>query len=179
MLRAVLAVVLAAAMLAVTAPALDAARTARADRVAADELWAVGSAAEELAREEDPVPVGSASARRAVALSVPDSAPTRAEVAAIAVGGVPTTRRPENRTRAADTERSDVLAYRLAGGEWCVRRVGVDLRLVRDGRVLRDRRALVRRGGTHGLTLRLVRYRGRPTVVVSTARDERGPGPEV
>lgn len=167
MLRVVLALALAAAILAVVTPALEDARTTRADRLTARELDRVESAARALVREESP------GARRTVRISVPGESPTTAPVAFVALGGLPG--ESEQRVE-ADTANRDLLAYRLAGGSVNVRRIPVDLRVAPGGEGVglsdetaeSDDRALVLSGGeSYLLTLRLVRTDGRPVVVAS------------
>lgn len=164
MLRAVLAVALAAAILAATFPALDSARTTRAETLTATELDRVEATGESLVREEDAVALDAAGARRTLSVSVPDASPTSAAVAYVSLGGVPGDEPLADSV--ADGNASDLLAYRLAGGDRRVRQVGFDLRVVRNGRVLGDDRQLVLRGDDRRLTFRLVRLDGRPTVLV-------------
>jgi hypothetical protein len=172
----VLAVALAAAMLAVVTPALEDARATRTERLAARELGRVEAAAEALAREESP------GARRTLSVSLPGESPTAAPLAFVALGGVPNAKSGEN-GEMTDGAGRDLLAYRIAGGSTVVRRIGVDLRVVRDGqRVESDAQPLVLRDGeSYRLVLRLVRVRGRPTVVVgvrdSSARRALGKPP--
>jgi hypothetical protein len=75
----------------------------------------------------------------------------------------------DSSTADSSTAERDVLAVRVAGGRRHIRRVGVDLRVVRDGtRSTADSRALVLRdGGTHEVTLRLVGLGGHRVVVIS------------
>lgn len=169
MLRVVLAVALAVALLAVVTPALEDARGERTRRLTARELDRVASAAQLLAREESP------GARRTLAVSFPGESPTAAPIAFVSLGAVPNSTACGGVTP-ADTAASDVLAYRIAGGEHRVRRVGVDLRVVRGGqRVESDSQTLVLRGDeTYRLVLRLVRIRGRLTVVVNVANSMPG-----
>lgn len=166
MIRLVLAVALAAAILTVVTPALENAKTARTERLADRELGRVASAAETLVREESP------GARRTLSISLPGKSPTSAPLAFVSLGGVPDgaerTAQP-----VADSPARDVLAYRIAGGPTVVRRVGVDLRVRRGSETTdSDARSLVLRGSeTFRLTLRLVRIRGRPTVVVGVGTE--------
>lgn len=162
MLRLVLAVALAAALLAVVTPALEDARATRTERLTARELGRIESAAEALVHEESP------GARRTLTVSLPARSPTAAPLAFASLGGIPDRTAAGATSETADTSGWDLLAYRIAGGSTVVRRVGVDLRVVRDGEtVASDSRALVLSGGeTYRLTLRLVRIRGRLTVVV-------------
>lgn len=165
MLRTVLAVALAVALLAVTTPALDDARSARTDRLTTRELDRVESAAMALVREEAP------GARRTLTVSLPGRSPTAAQLAFVALGGVPEGTAAARAKQAAglDAAESDVVAYRLAGGRTRVRRLGVDLRIIREGTVVADdSQALVLHGGeTYRLTLRLVRIDGRVVVTVA------------
>lgn len=160
MLRAVLAVGLAVALLAASLPPIDRARRDTADANVRSQLERLATAARELAADNDPVPVGSAGARRVVTITVPDRGWGAAEVAHVAIGGV-----TGNTT--TDPRGSDVLAWRLTGGPRRSLRVeGVDLFAVADGRVTPDAQALVLRGGRHVLELALVRHRGRSVVLV-------------
>lgn len=171
MLRAVLGVALAVALVATATPALEDARADRTERLTERELGRVGTAAETLAREEAP------GARRTLTLSLPDDSPTAVPLAFVALGGLPDGASAVGRTAVSDTEATtatdtverDVLAFRVAGGPRHVRRVEADLRVGReDGRPVEDSRALVLRGGgTYEVTLRLVRLDGRRTVIVS------------
>jgi hypothetical protein len=162
-LRAVLGVALAVALVAAATPALEDARTERTERLAERELSRVGTAAETLAREEAP------GARRTLTLSFPDRSPTAARLDYVALGGLPSGASAVEKSSVTDTDERDVLAVRVAGGRRRICRVGVDLRVVRDGtRSTADSRPLVRRdGGTHAVTLRLVRLDGHRVVVVS------------
>jgi len=162
-LRVVLGVALAVALVAAATPALEDARTDRTERLAERELGRVGTAAESLAREEAP------GARRTLTLSLPADSPTAAPVAYVALGGLPAGVSAVEESAVTDTAERDVLAVRVAGGRRHVRRVGVDLRVVRDDtRSTADSRALVLRdGGTHEVTLRLARLGGHRVVVVS------------
>ena len=144
MLRVVLSVALAAALLATVAPALDDARATRTERLTERELGRVESAALTLAREEEP------GARRILRISLPEDSPTTAPLAFVALGGVP------DEVASADTADDDLFAYRVAGGRTRVRRIEADLRVVREGETVEsDSRALVlRAGGIYRLTLR-------------------------
>jgi hypothetical protein len=160
--RALLGVALAVALVAVATPALEDARTDRTERLAERELSRVGTAAETLVREEAP------GARRRLTLSLPGESPTATSLTYVALGGLPDGV-SDSETAVTDTGERDVLAFRVADGRRHVRRAGVDLRVVRDGtRSTADSRALVLRGGgTYEMTLRLVRLHERRIVVVS------------
>mgnify|MGYP000438608642 CR=1 FL=1 len=164
MLRLVLAVALAVALVAAATPALDDARATRTERLAERELDRIEAAATTLASEDAP------GARRTLAVSLPDRSPTTAALDVVAIGGVPDEESVQGQSvRANDSAERDVMAFRVAGAPRHVRRVGTDLRVVRDGAVAEsDATALVLRGGeSYAVTLRLVRLDGRPTVVVS------------
>ncbi|USZ68908.1 hypothetical protein NGM10_04025 [Halorussus salilacus] len=181
MIRTVLAVVLAAALVGVATPALDAARTTRSERLTAAELGRVETAAEGLVAEETPAGPGGPGPRRTLEIELPGDSPTTAPVAYVAFGGRPG-------ESVADTGRTDAVAFRVAGGRHHVHRVGVDLRVAgrdevagRDrvtvrnggespprGRLAADARPLVLRGGAaYRLVLRLREDDGRPTVVLA------------
>jgi hypothetical protein len=162
-LRVVLGVALAAALLAATTPALDDARATRTERLAERELDRVARAAVTLASEEAP------GARRTLTVSLPGDSPT-ARPLAVALGGVPDGEEGPagGGTAVADTAERDVFAVRVAGGRWTVRRVEADLRASKEDRIVGDDRPLVLRGGeTYAVTLRLRRLDGRRVVVVS------------
>ncbi|UPV73320.1 hypothetical protein M0R89_12275 [Halorussus limi] len=164
MLRLVLGVALAAALVAAVTPALDGARATRTERLAERELDRVAAAATTLAAEDAP------GARRTLTVSLPARSPTSAPLAVVALGGVPDGELPEGDPSAVtDSAERDVFAFRVADAPRQVRRVGTDLRAVRDGAVAEsDAAVLVLRGGkTYKVTLRLVPLDGRRTVVVS------------
>lgn len=170
MLRAVLGVVLAAALLGVVTPALDDARATRTERLAERELDRVASAAVTLEREEAP------GARRTLTVALPGGSPTAAPLAVVALGGLPAEWSANGPATVADADDRDVFAFRVAGGRRHVRRVGTDLRVRREGRIADDERPLVLRGGdTYAVTLRLRRLDGQRVVVVSV-REASGGG---
>lgn len=172
MLRLVLAVALAAVILAVVAPALQDARATRTERLTARELGRIESAAETLAHEESP------GARRMLTVSFPARSPTAAPLAFASLGGVPDRTAAGVTSRTADSAEQDLLASQITGAKTVIRRVEVDMRVVRDGETAAsDSQALVLAGGeTYRLTLRLVRIRGRPTVIVGVGRSLPGSG---
>lgn len=173
MLRAVLAVALAVALLAASLPAVDRARRDHADSQVRGQLERLATAARTLAARNDPVPVGNAGATRTVTLRLPARGWRSAGVAYVAIGGV-----PGNVT--TDTPDGDVLAWRLAGGPTRVVRVeDVAVHTVADGRVAPDGRPLVvHEPGRHRVELSLVRHRGRPLVLVRRFKSEDGTSPE-
>lgn len=152
MIRAVLAVALAAAILSLSLGAIDDARVANADariEAGADRLVA---AAEALAATDQPVPPGRPGARRVLELSLPARTWSAAGVDAVEVGALPG--RPAGRGG---------VAWTVPGGPRRVLRVeGVALRgSTPDGTLV------LRRSGTHRLVLALVERDGRRVVVVS------------
>lgn len=84
MIRAVLAVLLASALLGATLPALDDARRERASVTVAEQTQTIERTARRLARTDDPT--GDAGARRVVTLSLPASDWTTAAVETLSIG---------------------------------------------------------------------------------------------
>jgi hypothetical protein len=168
-IRAVLSVTLAAALLAAALPALDdAARTRTAATVEADaeHLRDVATA---LATTDDAVPADRPGARRVVTVRLPPDSLATAPVEHLAVGGRPDAAAAPGSATAVTglpTDAPDVLAYRLAGRPTQTVRVPVDLRTPGGPVVLRE-------AGTHRLTLGLVRDEQGVSVVV-----RRTDGPE-
>lgn len=158
MLRTVLAVLLAVALLAVAAPGIEQARADRTAALVEGELTRIAERATGLAAEETG---GAAPARRTVSLSLPDGV-AAAPVAYVAIGGVP------GCGAARDTAHGDVVAYRLEGGEPMVRHLPVDLRVATDRTVDDDDEPLVLRGDAR-LRLTLDVRDGVRTVLVERA----------
>ena len=163
--RTALAVVLAVAVCGLAAPAVEDARTTAAERSVEGELGRLSRAMHSVAGD-DAVPIGRRGARRVVTLALPPASPTSSGVAFVALGGVPGRRHPKD-------VRGDVLSHRAAGGRVRVRRVPFDVRVAvrNDGWQVRSdvRPLVVRRSGRTRILLRLVRYRGRSTVLVARA----------
>lgn len=170
MLRAVLAVAIAAALLAVSLPPIDAARRDNADSAMRRTLEHLETVTENLERNNDPVPVGSAGATRTVTVRIPARGWHGVEVTRVTIGGL-------KGADAADTNGSDVFGWRLRGGPRHVLRVDrVDIHAVAAGTVLPDDRPLVLgEPGRHVLELRLVRLEGNPVVLVRRFKPENGP----
>lgn len=171
MLRTVLAVLLAVAILGIANPAIDDARGTRSDHLVRGELATVERTIQALDETEPAMPVGRAGARRVRTVDVPERSRTSAAVARVTVGGVP------NRIAAADAERSDVLSYtRPNGSRKTIQLNGVDLRVAhyRDEQlqVESDDAPLVLRPGTHRLVFRPVRIDGRRVILVHRLRVE-------
>lgn len=157
MLRVVLAVVLALALLGVARPVVDDARAERTGRLAEGELARVTERATGLAGSEETGPGGAP--RRVVTLSVPDGGLAAAPIDFVAIGGVPVC------GTSRDTPHGDVVAYRVQGGDTRVGHVPVDLRVVTDDRVRGDEDPLVLRGDAR-VSLSLVDSEGGRTVLV-------------
>ena len=156
MLRAVLAVLLAAALVGVSMGALQDARQTRSDRLAAGEVGALRDAAVGLQQSAAPAPRAAVAARRVVDVAVPTGGFTEAPVAYVAVGGRPGKPVP------GDDGGSDVVAYRLADGPPRTTRLPVDVRAAGRGG---DDTPLVLRGPAR-VALSLVERRDRPVVLV-------------
>jgi hypothetical protein len=155
-LRVVLAVLLAAALLTAATPAVQGARErATADR-ATSSLSRVSERATGLAATDEVTPRGAA--KRHLRLALPDGGFGHAPLEYLSIGGVPDCGTPR------DTDAGDVVAYQVRGGEPRVVHVPVDLRVVTDGRVRDDDESLVLHGDA-SLTLALVDVGG-PTVLV-------------
>ena len=146
MLRLVLAVVLAGALLAATIPALEDGRATATDRRLRGELTSLRNVARELARTNDPVAPGRRGARRVVVLTVPDGV-AAASVAYVELGG----------------DGGSTLAYALAGGPRHELRLGgLDVRTTGSG----SGPLVLREGGRYRLALELVGVDDGPAIVV-------------
>lgn len=143
-IRAVVSVALAAALLAVSLPAVDRARIQHADARIAGEVDRLETVARSLARENDLVDHGPP-ASAGVTLHLPTQSWGASDVVGFRI-------RPPGATR-------DV-SWRIRGGEQHARRLsGVTVAGPPTGLVLRD-------GGRHRLVLELRRRGGDRTVVV-------------
>lgn len=170
MLRAVLAVAVAVALLGVALPAVDRAAVGRGQSLLAGDVERLVRAVERLAADSDPVPPGARGARVVVALRLPRRSWTTAPVDYVTVGAARRGDAPDGRGR-------DVVAYRVAGGHERTVGVAVDLRAVADGRPAPDDSPLVlRTPGRHVLALRLVRLDGHAVVVVGRLGEGSVPG---
>lgn len=156
MIRVALAVLLAAALLGATTPAIEDARVTATDRALGADLSRVGAAAETLTARHDAVRPGTGPARRTVELVVPGASWGRARATVTLETG------PD----------SGCLAWRVGDAPPRTRRVDVELRTWRDGAVVAGE---LRLGpGTHWLVLSLVRVDGRPAVVIRTFKSDAG-----
>lgn len=159
--RVLLTVVVAAALVAVAVPLVEDARRETARTAGERALDRVADGVRALVARSDPTT--GPGARRTVTVRVPGATAGRMAVRWVAVGGLPGPRTP------AEPPGTDLLAYRVAGSVRVLRLTAADLRVrTAEGR-LGDGEPLVLRGRT-----RLVlRYRTGPTgpvVVVSAER---------
>lgn len=159
MLRVVVAVALAVALLGVSQPAIEDARANAAERAVERELVEIERAIADL-RMEAAVPYGQPGARRVVVLDLPERSFGSAGVAYVAVGGLP---------NGDGDGGSNLLAYGVADRPPTVLRLDADLRVERSrGGVewLDDDPLVLRDGGRHRLAFVPVRSDGRRVVVV-------------
>lgn len=164
MLRVVVSVVLALALLGISQPAIEQARETAAERAVVRELARVETAIAEL-RTEDAVPYGQPGARRVVTLSLPTRAFASAGVEYVSIGAPPDKRSND----------SDLLASRVSGRSPQAIRVEADLRVERSrgkARWLADEPVLIRTGGRVRLVLTPVRHEGKRIIVVQQGREE-------
>ncbi|SIQ91237.1 hypothetical protein SAMN05421858_0789 [Haladaptatus litoreus] len=165
-IRVVLAVILVVALCSVSYPAIEAARTTRAEHHAAGELATVENALLDLSTESA-VSMGHPGARSVVALSITTESKSSSQIEYIAVGGVPGSKHGKD-------AHGDVLAYRV-GDETHVRYVPFDLRVAHGGQkhghdwhLEADRTPLVVRDtGRTEIVFRLVERRGKHLVLVT------------
>lgn len=169
--RVLLAVVLAAALVATAAPAVDTARIARAEHAGDATLDDLAAAVAELQHTE-PAPSVDLAARRVVRVRLPPGAAGTEPVLSVGEGF---------RESIADGPRSDVFAYRVAG-RTRLRRVHVDVRVRRPSggrstsRLSSDDQGLRVEDGTT-LVLSYVERDGRPTILVREFIPEDGTNP--
>jgi len=154
MLRAVMAVTLATALLAVSMPAIDGARADRADASARAAAERIESAARDLQATDGAVPPGTAGARRVVTVRLPERTWTSERLQFLAVGGRPDSPVAHDRTAVAWQVPGRTLQLRNCPGIRLEHRDGDD-----DPLVLRE-------PGRHRLVLRLVRVNGTRIVTV-------------
>lgn len=162
MIRVVLAVVLAAALVGASLPAVEDARATRAARTAERGAAALRDAATGLVRESDPVPHGIAvvGAHASVRVRVPAPALADAGLTYLAVGGHP------DRSLRIDGPASDAVVYRVGDRPPRIVPFPVDLRAIRAGRLRGDAVPLVLRGDAR-LRLGYVRVDGGSAVTVA------------
>lgn len=169
MLRVVLAVLLAVALLGVAEPAVETARVERSAASVEGDLAAVETAARDLTTTADPATELDVAARRTVTVEVPDGSPTTAPVSFVAIGGLPdgSTASPPEQTDSA------VLAYHVDGATH-VRRVPFAIRtLGPDGGLRPPGEPLVLRE-TRQITLLLLERDGDLVLAVTTGEPDVG-----
>jgi hypothetical protein len=158
MLRVVVAVVLASALLAASLPGMELAAHERSEATLTAEADRLRTAIADLRHRESAVATGTG-ARRVVTVEIPARSRTAAGVAALALGGVPGRGGPDERT-AAD------LAWRVDGGEVATRRLpGVRVVHYRDGRVV-DEPLVLEAPGDHRLALTRIERDGERLIAV-------------
>lgn len=145
MLRAVVAVVLASALLAASLPGVELATHGRSEATLTADADRLRTAIADLRHRESAVGAATG-ARRVVAVEIPARSRTADSVAGLALGGVPW---PEGQD-----ERSAVdLAWRVDGEDVTTRRLpGVRVVHYRDGRVV-DEPLVLEAPGEHRLAL--------------------------
>lgn len=146
MLRVVVAVALATALLGASMPAVESARTDHAHGRVDIELEALAATAARLQDRNDPVPPDVQGASRTVVVHLPDGAWTSGDIAYLVVPG-PTSKYPPGTVR-----------YRVAGGRERTRSTGVPLVGPPGG--------LRMAGGRHRLVLEYTRRADEPVVLV-------------
>jgi hypothetical protein len=161
MLRAVMAVVLATALLATSLPVLDAARRDHTAGTVRAQLDRIETAVADLRTREEAVPPETAGARRVVTVSLPARSWTDAGVSYLAIGGSPRESVPGDRERAE-------IAWQVRGGPLQERRIpGAVVEPGTRG----DEPLVLREPGTHRLALSLVDRCGQRVVVVRRLSD--------
>lgn len=151
--RLVLAVVVAAALLGAAVPVVEDARHDLATTIADRSVQTLADAVDDLHRSSDPVPRGVPGPIRVVQVEVPADG-------TITVGAATT-------DPAIDGPSGDVIAYRVSTNATGREPVDVDVRSVENGRVSPDDDALEIRE-TGRVVLRYVLVDGEPTVTVAS-----------
>lgn len=164
--RLVLAVVVAAALLGAAIPVIDDASHDRATATADRSVQSLADAVTDLRRSSDPVPVGVPGATRIVFVEVPPDG-------TILIGDAPKSKSVANGSE-GETNRSaidgsgvDVIHARVAARESGRERVSVDLRAVENGEVRPDDEGLAVRDSGR-VVLRYVLVDGDPTVTAAS-----------
>jgi hypothetical protein len=163
MLRVVVAVALAVALLAVSLPALETARADRSEHRVEGEIDGLAAAIEDVHARESAVRAGSAGARRVVTLRVPAQSWTDAGIEYVAIGG-----RPDRSD--VDDRNSTVLAWRVTGREPRERRIP-DVTVAGDT-VGDSGSVVIREPGVHRLSVSLTECGNGTAIVVRRLGDE-------
>ncbi|WP_335999872.1 DUF7311 family protein [Halorientalis halophila] len=158
MLRPVLAVLLATALLAASAPGVQSAARERTGGQLAAEADRLETAVADL-RERESATTGSPGARRIVTVDLPARSRTAAGVDVLAIGGIPDGSASSNRTGVD-------LAWRVAEGATATRRLPeIRIAWLRDGDLVAEPLVL-ESPGEHRLALTLLERDDRPVVGV-------------
>lgn len=158
--RVALAMLVAVALVAVSTPAVEDARTTRSAEHVRTELGGLERAIHGLAAEEDATTGPALGPRRVRQVTIPRASFATAPIEWVALGGYPDEPSPRDR------DDTDVLVAAIEGGPTVRVVVAIDLRMIADGSVHPDDEPLVLGPGRHRLTLTLIQRGGRPTVLV-------------
>ena len=148
MLRVVVAVTLAAALLGTSMPAVETARVEHADARVEGELAGLAATAERLLARNDPSPPGVPGARRTVTLHAPGPSWASASLDTLSI--------PGSTTPGDDSTR---VSWRTVGGRETTRTLSSPLVGHGDGLTIEG-------GGSRRLVLQVMRQNGDPVVVV-------------
>lgn len=156
MIRLVIAVTLATALLGATQPALDDARTVRADELVRGDLEHARNAVESMVATDDPVPVSHLAARRVVSIRLPERSAASAPVEYAAID---------------PAESGGAFTYQLADGSKQQLTIDTPVRVAHrtDGELTvrpPSEPLVLRSAGTYRLAFDFVQLNGRPTVLV-------------
>jgi hypothetical protein len=157
MLRVVVAVALATALLGAATPAVDDARIDHADARVETEVDELAATADRLVERNDPAPPGVRGARRLLTLHLPGPSWGSAGLDHLSVPG-------------PSADRRGVLTWRVEGGRETTRWVSVPL-------VGPDGGLSLRGGGARRVVLELVRRDDEPVVVVRRPEFKSDDGP--
>lgn len=108
MIRTILAVVLALAIVSLSVPAIDHGATVGTERGLEADLATLETQATELVEEEERPPAGDPGPQRVVTITLPAGSPTAAGVDYVAVG--------DSLEASTDTDDRPIVTYRLEGG---------------------------------------------------------------
>ncbi|MFB6133039.1 MAG: hypothetical protein ABEJ44_06515 [Halanaeroarchaeum sp.] len=165
--RLVLAVVVAAALLGAALPVVEDARHDVATTTADRTVQSVADAITDLRRSSDPVPRGVPGATRVIDVEVPADGAVLIGAPATIDGGLAPAADGGTNGSAIDGPGVDVIAARVAARETARIRVPLDVRAVENGRVQSDGAGLaVRESGR--VLFRYVLVGGEPTVTVAS-----------
>ncbi|MEF8781870.1 MAG: hypothetical protein V5A39_03095 [Haloarculaceae archaeon] len=149
MLRVVVAVALAAALLGASMPAVDAARVDNAEARVGAEIEGLARTAERLQKRNDPSPPGVPGARRTVTLHMPGPSWGSASLDYLSI--------PGSAARPGASDHTTV-TWRVQGGRRVTRRLSVPLSGPGTGLTIQG-------GGSRRIVLELTRRDGEPVVL--------------